>query len=293
MMKLLQTSLPTLLLLALAACSREVGAEHGSVLPPDTRLAAVQALVPPSEGPVAPPAAEAIEPLIVDPVLEPTAVPFATVLYSEHDAEVSTRIAGVVRSFAVELGDVVRAGQLLAVLHDEQEAAAVESARATLELARIEHSRAAHLGEQQMLSQAEVDRAAYLVRAAEAALKEAQVRLDYTRIRAPFAGVISRRFIRTAQTVEERAPLFRVTALHPLRAQLRISELEARGLRPGQELRLRSPGGEEVRGVIARIAPAVDPVSGTVEVLVNVPTPGGLRPGSSVAAAFEPVPPQR
>jgi RND family efflux transporter MFP subunit len=172
------------------------------------------------------------------------------------------------------------------VLADEEEAAAMESARATLDLARLEHERALQLREKNLLSQADLEQAAYRIRATQAMVREAEVRLGYTRIRAPFAGVLSRRFIRVGQSVEKAEPLFRVTALSPLRAQIRVPELQARTLARGQTLRFRSPGGEEVTGSISRIAPAVDPASGTVEVLVSIPSPGGLRPGSAVTVAL-------
>lgn len=287
-----------LLLLAVGACSREVRLEPESLSQADqASLGAASVLLPtPARASVSPasdPAGGAGGPTAADPEpaagepasAEPVAT-FSTVLYSEHDAEVGARMDGVVRSIAVELGDPIRAGQVLAVLADEEEAAAVESARAVLDLARLEHTRAQQLREQNLTSQAELDQAAYRIRAAQAAVREAEVRLSYTRIRAPFPGVLSRRFIRVGQSVEKGEPLFRVTALSPLRAQIRVPELQARTLARGQTLSFRSPGGEEVRGSVTRIAPAVDPASGTIEVLVSIPSPGGLRPGSSVTVAL-------
>jgi membrane fusion protein, multidrug efflux system len=209
-----------------------------------------------------------------------------SVLYSEHDADIGPRVAGVIASIAVELGDRVRTGELLASLRDDHERASLEAARATLELASLEHERASRLREQGLVTQAEIDQTTFRLRSAQAALKEAEVRLEYTRIRAPFAGAISRRFVRIGQTVEEGAPLFRVTALQPLRAMVRVPELSAHELVPGRPLRLRGPAGQEVLGRIARVAPAVDPLSGTVEVLVDVPDPAGLRPGSAVVAVL-------
>jgi RND family efflux transporter MFP subunit len=189
---------------------------------------------------------------------------------------------------AVEIGDVARVGQLLATLRDEQEQAALEAAAAALELARLEHERAAQLHERNMVTQAELDQATYRHRAAAAALREAEVRLEYTRIRAPFDGVVTRRFVRVGQSVEAREPIVRVTELRPLRSLLRVAEVEAKSLVPGQVLSLRGLAGEQVEGRISRIAPAVDPLSGTVEVLVEVPDPRGLRPGSTVTFELPP-----
>jgi RND family efflux transporter MFP subunit len=280
-MRALHTTAGSLLLALLTGCGREVRTDlaEAAALPQVRTAAAGGYVAAVSEaGPAPPPATAATADA------RETAVRIGAVLYSEHDAEVASRVTRPVTSLAAELGDGVRAGQLLALLDDAEEQAAFESSAATLQLARLEQERAALLREREVISQAEADRAAYQLRAAEAAHQEARVRLEHTRIRAPFAGSVSRRFVRVGQSVEAGDPLFRVTALSPLRAQLRVPELAARGLAIGQSLRFRGPDGSVVEGRILRIAPAVDPASGTVEVLAAFPEPGALRPGSAVEA---------
>jgi RND family efflux transporter MFP subunit len=217
----------------------------------------------------------------------------SSVLHSEMDAEIGTRVPGMIASVAVEIGDLARKGQLLATLRDEEELAGLEAATAALELARLEHERATLLHQRNSVTQAELDQATYRFRVAAAAVREAEVRLEYTRIRAPFNGAVTRRFVRVGQSVEAREPIVRVTALRPLRSLLRVSEGEARALKSGQELTLRGLSGEQVEGRISRIAPAVDPLSGTVEVLIEVPDPRGLRPGSTISVQLGPPPSAR
>lgn len=266
-------------LAALSGCSREIGMEGergaaalGTPLHAAERVPA-PAIAPASSEPVPAPAEDLLR-------------EWSSVLHSEHDAEVATRVPGMVATVAVELGDRVRAGQLLVTLRDEEEQATLEAARPALELARLVHERARTLGEQNMIAQAEVDLATYGLHEAEAVLREAEVRLEYTRIRAPFDGAVSRRFVRVGQSVEEREPVVRVTALRPLRSLIRVPEVAALTLAPGRPVRLRGLAGESVEGRISRIAPAVDPVSGTVEVLIEVPEPGSLRPGAAVTVAL-------
>jgi RND family efflux transporter MFP subunit len=263
-----------LLLLASGGCSREVRADLDA-LPESitTRLSAAD----PAPDP-APAATSSWAPAPADDRLTLTSV-----LYSENDSDVGARSAGVVQRYLVDLGDRVEAGQLLAVLQDEREIAAVSAARAAQELAELEHERARRLMEENVITRAEMDQAVYRLRATQAAAEEAAVRLEYTRIRAPFDGVVTRRYIRVGQGVEERAPLFRVTALRPLRALLRVPEVDAVRVAPGQAIRLRDLEGAEVIGAVARISPAIDPASGTVEVLVEIADPGRLRPGSAVS----------
>jgi membrane fusion protein (multidrug efflux system) len=233
------------------------------------------------------PASTAAEPLVKAapaPLVEaPQLAAFKTTLYSEHDADVTARMEGVIRSIGAELGDGVAAGAVLAQLEDEREAAAFHSAQAALELARAERTRASTLRSSEMITQAELDAAIYKEKAAEAAARTALVELGYTRIRAPFRGRVAQRFVRVGQTVRAGEPLFRVTAPAPLRAALRIPEQQAGVLTVGSTVGLVGENGGRVAGKVLRISPAVDAASGTIEVLVGVAQPRGLRPGSAVS----------
>ena len=205
-----------------------------------------------------------------------------TVLYSERDAEIRARRDGHVRVVAAELGDRVADGQQLGVLESEEEEAAVESARAAVEYERHQEERTRTLSEGDLTTRAALEEATYRLRSAEAALRDAIARLDRTRIRAPFAGLVTRRFVRLGSYVEEGDPLFRITAPRPLRALVRVPEAEAASIERGLRVVLEAVDGTRVDGAVARVAPAVDPASGTVDVLIDVPDPGPLRPGSSV-----------
>lgn len=262
----------------LSGCGPDVRA--GSV-PPDVRSAVTGAHTPaPEPVPVAPPAN----------VAAPAApARYTAVLYSDLDADVGARKDGVLVAMSVELGDAVRAGQTVARLEDLREAARMESARGTLELVRAEHARAEAMRDKQVIAAAEYEAALLRLRTAEAALREAAVELELTRVVAPFDGVVTRRYAGRGRSIEEGAALYRITALHPLRALVRVPEREARALARGARAVLRSEAADPaalIEAVVARISPAVDAGSGTVEVLLLVPKPGPLRPGSTAAVEF-------
>lgn len=210
------------------------------------------------------------------------AAPLATVLYAEREADTRSRMDGVVDKVLVELGDRVAAGQLLAILKDERETAAMMSARAAFDLTRAEHERAVELRGKDLITQADLDQAVYRFKTAEAALHGAQAQLEYTRIRSPFAGLVSHRHVRSGQPVEENDPVVRVTAPRPLRAELLVPELDASRVKVGDRVSLRGVDGSSGTASVARIAPVVDPVAGTVEILLEVQDAGRLRPGSAV-----------
>lgn len=218
------------------------------------------------------------------PAVDPAPVISAAVLFSDLDAEPAARMDGVVQVVNVELGDAVRAGQVLAVLDDAREVARVESATASRDLARATFIRTESLLKNGYVTTAQMDEARFALRAAEATLREAQVELEHTRVVAPFSGVITRRMTGIGRAVAESEALFRLTALQPLRALVRVPERDAQGLRAGARAVLITESGAEIAASIQRVSPATDPASGTVEVLLNVPRPGPLRPGSTASA---------
>jgi membrane fusion protein, multidrug efflux system len=214
---------------------------------------------------------------------------YSAVLYSDHDADVAARKDGMLLRLSAELGDAVGAGQSVAQLEDVRERARLAAATAALELVRAEHERAEAMRGAAIISAAEYESVLYRLRTAEAALREAEVELEMTRIAAPFAGVVTRRYSSLGRSVRAGEPLYRITALQPLRAVVRVPEREARLLQVGAGAVLRSDATDPptlVEAAVARISPAVDPGSGTVEVLLVVPQPGPLRPGSTALATF-------
>jgi RND family efflux transporter MFP subunit len=254
------------LLTALCACGPEVSARAMPQESSSTKAASTDTLPKPSAPAPAP----------------NNGVP--AVLFSDLDAELGARMAGVVQRVDAELGDAVQEGQVLLVLDDAREQARVEAATAAAELARTQFKRLEGLGTNGFVTTAQIDSARFALRFAEAALHEAQIDLEHTRVTAPFAGVITRRTTGRGRPVRVGEPLFRLTALQPLRALLRLPERDARGLRVGASAELITDDGLRVAARIQRVSPATDPESGTVEVLLDVPRPGPLRPGSSASA---------
>lgn len=261
---------------SLTGCGQEIHTDASEAPPLDGIESASRPTTPAQR-----PAVE-LPPDYEDPTL------LTAVLFSENDAEITARIPGDVDSLGAELGDAVQEGQLLATLVDDEEEAELAAAEASLSLARSQYERAQALLESQIVTQEDFEEISFRFRDAEAAVRRASARLEYRRIRAPFAGVVTRRFIRLGEFVDEGDPLFRVTLLRPLRALLRIPEGRVGALAPGDRVLVRGVDGEEVIGLVGRIAPAVDPVSGTVEVLVDIPAPGALVPGSAVTVRIRP-----
>jgi membrane fusion protein (multidrug efflux system) len=115
---------------------------------------------------------------------------------------------------------------------------------------------------------------------AEAEVGLARLRVENARIRAPFAGTVTHRYIERGQQVNTSAPAFGVADLDRLQAQLAIPEREAHRVQVGQVARIILQEGAEpvATGAVERIRPVVDAASGTVQVTVTVPARSGETP---------------
>ena len=229
------------------------------------------------------------EPAIAVRVGEVTQEPISSLystsatLRADRRATVIARTRGVVRRLPVEEGDAVSAGQPLAYLEDEEQTISAARARSAEETARRDHERLSGLYDRGLVSVDEYESSRRDAEDALHALELAELELSRTIIRAPIAGMVVTRHLDVGATVSDGTPVFDLADLQPLYADVNIPERHVTRLRPGQEVLLTADATDTVAGaVIERIAPAVDPATGTVKVTVAVEGDSGLRPGAFV-----------
>jgi len=206
---------------------------------------------------------------------------FSAHLEAERAVEVRSEAARKVVALLVEEGDRVGRGQPLARLEDEAQKTAVARAESQVEQARREYDRKANLFEQRMISDQEMTLARHELGQKQLALDDSQRELSYTVVRAPIAGTVTTRRVRIGDTVLPNQHLFDLVDFDSLVALVYVPERELPRVVAGQSARLSPPADPErlFAGTIDRIAPVVDPKSGTVKVTVAVPFAAGLRPG--------------
>ncbi|MFN3841493.1 MAG: efflux RND transporter periplasmic adaptor subunit, partial [Cyclobacteriaceae bacterium] len=168
---------------------------------------------------------------------------FVAQVYGESDVDIRTRVEGWVTSVNFKEGSPVKKGSLLYVIDDVEyknrvDRQAGELARAKSELVRAQNdlSRVQPLAELKALSQKDLDnaRAAYeaaqaQVRAAEASLENAKVELGYTRVYAPFDGIVGISNVRVGDYVSRAGSssvLTTISSIEGVRVRFQISERE-------------------------------------------------------------------
>jgi RND family efflux transporter MFP subunit len=212
-------------------------------------------------------------------------------LRARREAALRAEVGGAVQQVAVEAGQRVAAGQLLARIDDttlQQSLLAarsgVSAARNALQVAESNARRARTLADAGAIATQQAEQAEAALEAARAQSADAAARVTLAeeqagkaRVRAPFEGVVAQRQVSLGDVVGPGALLF--TVIDPTRLQLEASIPAARlgEVRPGARVDFAVTGfaGQAFEGRIERIAPAVDAATGQVRVYVDVPNADG------------------
>ena len=205
-------------------------------------------------------------------------------LESERQADLVPEATGVVTRIFVEEGDAVRAGQPLALLSNPSLEGAAQRAGLELDRARQDAERAERLHASGALSDAEHAAAKQALELAESAFREATHARGFTRIEAPFDGVVALRDLRVGELAGGRRA-FQVVDLAALRVIVQLPEKDLARVHPEQLVVLEGAydANATAPGRVLRVSPVVDPSTGTARVTVQVDPAGtALRPGQFV-----------
>lgn len=239
-------------------------------------------------------------------------------LIVEHQLDLLAQREGVVEKLLADVGTRVNAGDLLAELDDRQLATNLEAARAKTQgteadlkswqseakVLQSDYDRAQKLWDARLIPLEQYEHTKYKaeeeqwnVRRAEQDLVNSraiqhslELELEKTRIRAPFSGVLARRYVREGQQVARGDRLFWITGDGPLRMRFTLPERFIGRIRRGQELPLSTADlpGQSYKAKVVEVSPVIDPSSSTFEVLVELEGPRGeLRPGMDASVSLD------
>ena len=195
-------------------------------------------------------------------------------------AVIEAKISGTIDRMAVVPGQNVRRGDLLAHIEAREIQARQEQATAVRRQAESDLKRFASLREQNILAQSDYDAAQSRFRVAEAAVTEAETLLGYTRVDAPFDGVITRKHADVGDVAAPGKPLLELEDSRTLRFEADVPEAVVNTLTLGDRLPVRIAAvPTALEGVVSEIAPAADTGSRTFVVKLDLPASPSLRAG--------------
>lgn len=233
-------------------------------------LAACESPTPDARAATVPDSARA---MVVDTATVSVPVLFPGQLFVEHDVAVAALAAGMIDTLHANLGTHVALDAVLASI--DSRAQEIEQARAQVALERASNirTRSREMGPRGGVTPADSERVEQDYREAELARRRTQRELDLTRVYAPFAGVVTARYVRPRQVVAVGDTLFRVAETGPLLVRVRVGESVARSVRVGDHaVVVAHDGARREKARVVAAAPALDAASGTREVILRLGT---------------------
>lgn len=217
-------------------------------------------------------------------------------LFAHETVVLSNKQEGYVSTVAVDFGDQVSRGQMLAQMEQEELALEVEVAESAVTQAEALYIRAAAENEriqelfaEQIIppqrrdtAEAEYKVAAAQVETAKKALALAEKRLRDTRIVSPVNGFVQERFANPGEYKTAASKLFEVVVVNPLKLRAPVPERFAAVARIGMAMRVEVEAlpGEMFDGRLTRMAAQVDHRTRTLLIEAEIPNPDRkLRPG--------------
>jgi RND family efflux transporter MFP subunit len=242
-----------------------------------------------------------------------------------QEIDLHSKVAGFLQQISVDIGDRVKEGDLLATLEipeledDLTHARAVEKRSedevtragaaheethlAYTRLAAVQKARPNLVAQQDLdatqardrASESALDAAGEQVQIAKSDVEKLQTMLKYSRITAPFSGVITRRYADRGALIQagtaggQTLPLVRLSENDRLRLVFPVSVSFVRNINVGDPVEIRNDSsGQTLRGVISRFARKVDTDTRTMETEVDVPNPDlKLIPGMYVSVRLK------
>jgi RND family efflux transporter MFP subunit len=226
------------------------------------------------------------------------------------DSPIYARTDGYLDRWYYDIGARVKKGALLAVIStpelDRQVAQAesdMATAEATANNARIQADRYSGLVKSDAVSQQDTDTFVNQAAATAATVKSAQANLQrlremqsFEKVYAPFDGVVTARAVDTGQLISSGSgggagtELFHMQALQTLRVYTNVPQLFSQTMKRGMKVGLNFPEypGKTFEGTLVRTADAIDPVSRTLLVEIDLDNRSGtLMPGALAQVHFK------
>ena len=218
----------------------------------------------------------------VDLALDATAVGS---LRSNESVVLRPETAGRISSINFRDGVPVGKGALLVGLDAAMQSAEFEQAKANLGLAQANQKRNQDLFEKKFISQQSLDNTGAALKVQEASVALAQAKLDKTRIKAPFAGVVGIRNVSVGDYVKEGQDLINLEDISTLKIDFRLPESYLGQLKPGQVVEVSTDAlpGQRFEAVLDAINPLVDTNGRAISCRAHLSNAAArLRPGMFV-----------
>ncbi|WP_218241346.1 efflux RND transporter periplasmic adaptor subunit [Comamonas fluminis] len=215
----------------------------------------------------------------------------------DRTAHVVPRVAGVVESVAANLGQMVKKGQLLAVLSSpavSEQRSELMAAQKRLALARTTYQREKQLWQEKISAEQDYLQAQQAMREAEIAAANAQQKLaaigagagsagglNRFELRAPFDGVVVEKHLSVGEAVQDSTAVFTISDLRSVWAEMKVAASDLPFVRVGEKAVVQATAFEsKATGVVAYVGALIGQDTRTAPARITLDNPEGIwRPG--------------
>jgi len=206
------------------------------------------------------------------------------------------KISGYLKSVAADKGDFVRAGQVLAVIDDPELDQRYQQAQTEYEIKKVTYERLANVRKENpdVIAKQDVDVAEAAYVGAKHAREQLGAMLDYTKVRAPFNGIVTARFVDVGALVQaatssatQAVPLFTVMDISTVRIYVNVSQEDASFVKRGTPATIElKDAGKTIEAAVTRSTVALDPGTRTMLAEIDLPNPGHVMSPGMFAEAI-------
>lgn len=194
-------------------------------------------------------------------------------LEAPQEANVVSRISGLIESIVVEEGDRVQKGQVLAVIDSKRQQYDLNRSEAEVKIIEQELNRLKKMNNKEFISADSMAKLEYNLQAAIAKKDLAELQVKESHVVSPIDGVIAKRYVKAGNMAQEFGDLFYIVNQDELHGIVHLPEQQLASLKLGQEAQLfnNQQSKTAIHAKVLRISPIVDPQSGTFKVTLAVP----------------------
>ena len=223
------------------------------------------------------------------------------VVEAVNRSTIAAQTGGQITEIHFDVDDFVEKGQVIVRLRDSQQKAALTAAEAQLKQAETAlqdaqdtYDRAVKVFDKGAISEADMDKITAALESARAAgeaaaagVDQAREQLEYTKISAPYTGIVTERHVQTGEVAAPGTPIMSGISLEELRVNVDVPQSLIPVIRNNPQGYVIGPDGLPIMAEKITVFPYADQSSNTFRVRLDLPdTDGGFFPGMYVKTGF-------
>ena len=216
---------------------------------------------------------------------------FPAEVKASERSELAFRVSGELEKLPVKAGDIVKSGQTLAQLDQTDYQLKVNDSTAKFDLTKVQFDRADKLVKDRMIPISDFDKAKSQFLAAKAELKLAQQNMQYTTLRAPIDGRISRIYIKNHENIKAQQSIMVIQSQDYIDIEFYIPEsvvAQTNPIKPGEhrkvEVKFDQFPAKPYEATVKEFDTEVDPNTQSYRVLVTMKSPRDIKVFSGMSA---------